>query len=108
MTREAHPQAGCDGAVVMRLIEAKRETVYIPGTTSYWGAGGGYAPYRSSPGQYVDNTVIRAEVSVYTVPDGKMLWAGASATTNPANAKDVATQVARAAAEELRKQGLIP
>jgi len=101
-------ESGADGAVVLRLIDSRKETTYVPGTTSYWNEGGGaYAPYHQSPGYEVTDTIVRGEVSLYSVPDGKLLWAGASTTSNPENARDFAMQVARAAGEELRKQGLI-
>jgi len=99
--------SGADGAVILRMIDARNEATYIPGTTSYWGSGGGYSMYRS-PGYYVTNTVVRAEVSLYSVPDAKLLWAGSSTTTNPENAKDFAKQISRAAAIELHEQGLLP
>ena len=101
-------QSGADGAVVLRLIEAREETTYVPGATSYWDAGTtGFAPYHYNPSHTVTNIIVRAEVSLYSVPDGKLLWAGASRTSNPEGARDLAMQVARAAGEELRKQGLL-
>jgi len=99
-------QSGADGAVILRLIEARNEADYIPGTSSYWSGTGGSA-YRD-PGRYVTNRVIRAEVGLYSMPDGKLLWAGSSTTSNPKNANDLAMQVARAGAVELTEQGLLP
>jgi hypothetical protein len=98
-------ESGADGAAVMRIMDARREDVYIPGTTSYWGAGGGYGVY--NPGHYMTNTIVRAEVSVYSVPEGKLLWVGSATSSNPEDAKDFATKVARAAAAELKAQGLV-
>lgn len=98
-------ESGADGAAVMRIMDARREDVYIPGTTSYWGAGGGYGVY--NPGHYMTNTIVRAEVSLYSVPEGKLLWVGSATSSNPENAKDFATKVARAAAVELKEQGLL-
>jgi len=96
-------QAGADGAVILRLIDARNEAEYIPGTSSYWGASPGY----SAPGRYVTNRVIRAELGLYSIPDGKLLWSGSSTTSNPDNAQDLAMQVAHAAAVELKEQGLL-
>ena len=101
-------QSGADGAVVLRLIDSRNETTYVPGTTSYWNEGGGaYMPYHQTPGYYVTDTIVRAEVSLYSVPEGKLLWAGSSSTTNPKDSRDFAVQTARAAANEMRKQGLL-
>jgi hypothetical protein len=99
-------ESGADGAAVLRLVDARNELEYIPGTTSYWNGSTGYAVYQNT-GRYVSNRIIRAEVSLYSVPDGKLLWAGSSTTSNPENAKDFAMQVARAAGTELRERGLL-
>jgi hypothetical protein len=99
-------EGGFDAAVVLRLIDSKKMTSYVPNEVSYWNAYYGYTTVQT-PGYYVTDTVIRAELSLYSVPEGKLLWAGSSSSTNPGSAKELALQVARAAAEELRKQGLL-
>ena len=98
-------RAGFDGLVVLRLLASREESYYVPGSTNYWTDREGYVPYSS--GYQVTDTIIRAEVSLYTVPEGKLLWVGTSTTSNPANARDFAVQVASAAAVELRNQGLL-
>jgi hypothetical protein len=100
-------QGGFDGAVVLRLLDSQKETSYVPGSTNYWYDGWGYVPYQYNPGYIVTDTIVRAELSLLTVPDGKLLWVGSSTTTNPENAREFALQVAKAAAAELRKQGLL-
>lgn len=100
-------QGGFDGAAIIRLVDSSKQTTYVPGTTSYWNDVYAYGPYRYDPGYYVTDTIVRAELSLYAVPSGKLLWVGSSVTSNPANAKDLATQMANAAAAELRKQGLL-
>jgi hypothetical protein len=54
------------------------------------------------------DTFVRSEISLYEVPSGKLIWSGASETMNPENARAFATDVVKAAAAELRKQGMIP
>jgi hypothetical protein len=103
MVKNRMIEAGADGAVILRLIEARNESDYIPGTNSYW-AGSSAA---AAPGRYVTNRIIRAEVGLYSLPDGKLIWSGSSTTSNPDNAKDLAMQVARAGAVELKQQGLL-
>jgi len=105
---------GFDGAVVLRLVDTRQQTSYVPPTASSswndgWGGGYGasYSTYHVNPGYTVTDTFVRAEISLYAVPSGKLLWAGASETTNPANARAFATDVLKAAAEELRKQGML-
>ena len=71
----------------------------------------GFASYSNSasysPGYTVTDTIIHTEISVDSVKDQKLLWAGASTTTDPANVKDLVSQIAKAAAAELKKQGMI-
>lgn len=102
-------QQGFDGVIVLRMISADKQMTYVPGHVSYWndGSGFGYDPIVTTPGYYTTDTIVRAEVSVYSVSDGKLIWAGASNTINPASAKDLALQIAKATGAELRKQGLM-
>ena len=113
-------EGGFDGAVVLRLVDTRQETTYVPpSASSTWdgGDGGGWGwgynsypshpSYHVSPGYTVSDTFVRAEITLYAVPSGKLLWSGASETTNPANARAFATDVVKAAAVELRKQGLL-
>src|SRR5688572_28637233 len=51
-------ESGADGAVVLRLMDARKEATYVPGTVSYWNDGtGAYAPYHRSPGYVVTDTI---------------------------------------------------
>ena len=105
---------GFDGALVLRLVDARQETSYVPPTASSswndgwgWGYGPSYSTYHVNPGYTVTDTFVRAEISLYAVPSGKLLWSGASETTNPADARAFATEVLKAAAKELRTQGML-
>lgn len=100
--------SGADALAVLRLIESEQRTQYVPGSSSYWGDGYGYYPATYAPGQYMTNTYVRAEVSVYSVRHARLLWVGSSTTVNPSSAKDLARQVSAAAASELRRLKLIP
>jgi hypothetical protein len=105
---------GFDGALVLRLVDTRQETSYVPPTASSswnggsgWGYGPSYSTYHVYPGYSVTDTFVRSELSLYAVPSGKLLWSGASETTNPANARAFATDVIKAAAKELRRQGML-
>lgn len=100
-------ESGADAAIVMRLMAQDQRTQYIPGSTSYWTTGYGYYPYTYTPGYVVTDTIIRAEISLYSIKYGKLLWAGSSSTTNPETAAALARDVSRASARELRRQGLL-
>ena len=107
---------GFDGALILRLVDTRQETTYVPpSVSSSWndGQGWGYDSYDShpsyhvSPGYTATDTFVRAEISLYAVPSGKLLWSGASETMNPADARAFAKDVLKAAANELRKQGML-
>jgi hypothetical protein len=113
--RQVIQSSGIDGAVVMRLVARDQQSIYHPPAyqpnysfSEYYGRFGyDDADASYSPGYTVTDTIIYTEISVYAVKDAKLLWAGAGATSNPANIKDLALQTAKSAAAELKKQGLI-
>ncbi|MBS0197298.1 MAG: hypothetical protein JSR77_11115 [Planctomycetes bacterium] len=102
---------GIDGAVVLRLTATDRQSVYhppvyTPSTSMY-----GYREYdlyrNRSPGYTTTTVTIHAEISIYSVSDEKLIWAGSSSTDDPANIQDLVKQVAKASIAELKKQGLM-
>ena len=99
--------AGFDGVALLRLVDKRQQTTYVPPETT-WDEWDHRANYSNTTGYAVTDTIIRAEVSLYTVPGGKLLWAGSSETVNPTDAATLAREVAQATAAELKKQGLIP
>lgn len=115
--RQIIEREGIDGAVVLRLVASDKQSTYYPptyresyGFGDYYGgfASYNYGPaYTASPGYTVTDTIVRTEVSVYSVRDERLLWAGAGSTTNPDDMKDLVRQTAKASAAELRKQGML-
>jgi hypothetical protein len=99
--------AGFDGAVVLRLVSKEQETTYVPAQTNWDSQWNAPNYYGTTQGRVVTDTVVRAEVDLYSVPQGRLLWAGSSDTLNPTGAAEFAKEVAEAAAAELKKQGLI-
>jgi hypothetical protein len=103
---------GFDAAIVLRLVDTRYETVYVPPSVSSWhdGWGWGYPGYDSyhvNRGYTATDTFVRAEISLYAVPSGKLVWGAASETMNPADARAFAKDVLHAAAKELRKQKML-
>ena len=93
---------GFDGALILRLVDTRQETTYVPpSVSSSWndGQGWGYDSYDShpsyhvSPGYTATETFVRAEISLYAVPSGMLLWSGACVTMNPAEARAFAIDV---------------
>jgi hypothetical protein len=107
-------EGGFDAAIVLRLVDTRYETVYVPPSVSSWHHGWGshgyegYDAYHVNPGYTATDTFIRSEISLYEVPSGKLVWSAASETTNPADARAFAKEVLHAAAKELRKQKMLP
>jgi hypothetical protein len=104
-------ESGVDGAAIFRLVDTRQEQTYVPPTVSTWNDvwGWNYGVYTPavSPGYTMTDTFVRGEISLYEVPSGKLLWAAASETVNPANPRAFATDVMKAAVKELRKVGLV-
>ena len=107
-------EAGCNGAVVMRVVGHDKEITYTPGMTvpvryggfgPYWGYGWGAV---QEPGYLTTDTIVSVETLVYSLTSDKLLWAGTSRTTNPGNLDAFVQEVAAAAAKEMQKQGLLP
>jgi hypothetical protein len=98
--------AGFDAAVLLHLLDTQQKTTYVPPSTT-WDADWNSRTYHTTPGYVVSDTLVRAEIRVYSLPDAKLLWAGAAETVNPESAQQFAQEVADAAAGELKKQGLI-
>jgi hypothetical protein len=101
---------GADGAITLKLLNARQESTYVPGST-------GYGPYlydaygrdryMASPGYVVTDTIASIQTTIYDVKTGKPIWMGTSDTFNPSNARTVVREIAKAVGKELRKEKLI-
>lgn len=110
-------EAGFDGAVVMRPVGTQTERTVVPGTPlphfgAPYGSLWGYYGY-GYPGAYTPDAVridryVEVETLVYSVPDQKLLWGARSETMNPSSVDELVDDVAKAAREDLRQQGLLP
>jgi hypothetical protein len=103
---------GYDAAWVIKLTNKDKEISSTPGMgypsgpyNSYWGWGGGYGMY-SAPEIRTDIKVY-TETLVYSVSRDALVWAGTSVTTNPTNLSSSAGELARIAAAEMKKSGLL-
>jgi hypothetical protein len=113
--KAAFEKAGVAGVVVMRPVGTTQEissttTMYAgPTYRGYWG--GGYYGYGWG-GAYGGteirtDTIVSIETLVYSMKQNKLVWAGQSKTTNPSKVDGLVKEIVRAAAEEMRKEGLL-
>jgi hypothetical protein len=105
---------GIDGAIVVRLVDLKKDWVVSQGETWYAGLPGYWDTW--DPGWLQVNTatyafqdrVVTADIIVYSVATAKPVWAGRLRSTNPKDyIKGVLDQLVKEGAEELKKQKLI-
>lgn len=105
--------AGCAGALVMRVTAREQQISSYPGVYSGmrystfsgysgWGWGAGYdSSYLRT------DTVLTIETLVYGLEQDKLLWAGTSEIFEPSDIEKRVVELAAAAAEEMKKEGLI-
>jgi hypothetical protein len=102
--------AGFDGVVVMRTIGKREQVTYVPPSYyhDYWGYNsmGWGAAY--DPGYLSTDTTVSVETNIYSLADEKLIWSGLSETFDPGNTPNMVDEIAKAAAEELERRGLIP
>ena len=110
--------AGVDGVVIMRPVSDNKEIVYIPGTGYY------PRPYRTfrgyysrdyalgsfyyEPGRYATDRVVQIETNIYEVAGERLIWSGATTSTNPGNLQNLIKDAAAAIREKLVDEKLLP
>ena len=111
--RAAAEQAGIVGVVVLRPVAIDKEISSRPATYAgpmygpFWGGYYGHGWGSAYGGEIRTDTVIIVETLVYSLARNKLMWAGQSKTTNPANLDRLIENTARQVANELVRQGLI-
>jgi hypothetical protein len=104
-------QEGFDGVIAIRLVDSRQEvsSYATAAPAGYWGGwyGGGYGYGWGGGTEIRTDTIVRVEVNLYSLPDGKLLWAGVSETYNPSSGEQLVGEIVRAAAAKMKEQGLI-
>jgi hypothetical protein len=106
--------AGYDGAVLMNFVSSQQKVTVTPPTYhgGFWGGygrygyGGGAMIY--DPGSVRTDTIVKLQVSIYSLAEDKLLWSGVSRTLNPSEIQKLITGVTQAMAGDLKKRGLLP
>ena len=103
-------QEGFDGVVAIRLVDSRQEvsSYATAAPAGYWGGWDGYGyGYGWGGTEIRTDTIVRVEINLYSLPDGKLLWAGVSETYNPSSGEKLVGEIVRAAAAKMKQQGLI-
>jgi hypothetical protein len=106
-------EQGIDGAIVLRLVAVDEQEQYVPGryvtdpSYSFWGYYGYYWPRVYEPGYSVSRQVVIVESRIYSVTNEKMIWSGISRTPEPGSVKELIDDLAVAAVEQLKTEGLL-
>jgi hypothetical protein len=110
-TRRKVEAAGFDGVVLIRYVTTEqRVTVdaphYYGGFWGYYGYGGG--PMMYDPGSVRTDTILKLQISIYSLREDKLLWSGVSRTLNPSEIERLVGDIAKAVREDIEKRGLAP
>jgi hypothetical protein len=111
---KAAQEVGAQATFVTRLVRVEQVVGFVPGP--YWGPWPwtGYAPWYPAwsagavvgPSAYQYNVVI-AETSLYSQPDGKLLWTGMTRTIAPHDVRRDTQRFARTIIDSLSKEGIL-
>jgi hypothetical protein len=78
-------------------------------TGGYWGHygyDGGAVMY--DPGTVRTDTILKLQINIYSLAEGKLLWSGVSRTLNPSRIEKLVEDVTNAVREDLSDRGLAP
>jgi hypothetical protein len=109
---------GTDLIVIMRLLDVKEESRYVPGSAmngyggmpgygGYWGGYGYAAPMYYTPGYYTTDKKYLVETNVYSAEQDKLLWSGTTSTMNPSKIETTTTEIVEAVIEKMKKEGFL-
>jgi hypothetical protein len=100
---------GFDGAVVMRVVDARKRVTYVPPAygPTFWGYYGAAWPI-AHRGRYHEDHVVVVETAIFSLARDRLLWIGATETLNPESLPELVEEVAEAVRGELVRRDLIP
>lgn len=106
-------RTGAVGVIALRPVKAEKELVYTPSTwanpyySSLWGFYGYGWGAMYDPGSVREDTILVVETLIFGVAENKLLWAGASETTNPKDLQRVVKDLVQSTVKQMTKEGLI-
>lgn len=108
-----YQRAKVEAVVVMRVVSAEKEVSYNPVmfSSGYYSTFGGYYGYGwttvTAVGKPSTDMVVTIEALIFSVADGKLLWASVSEKTNPKGAGPLVKELVKDITSEMKKEGLI-
>jgi hypothetical protein len=100
---------GFDGVVTVRYLGQGQQTTWVSDPyQDFWGFYDYAWPWAYGAGYEIVDTKYCAEIRIYSVADGKQIWAGLSDTYNPASGEQALRDIAGAVGADLKKRGLVP
>ena len=99
--------AGFDGVVLLAYSSTEHWVNAQPAGFWYdYGYSGGSMMY--DPGAASIQTIVRAQVRIYSLSEDRMLWSGTSRSGAPSRIEDLVVDVAAAVIRDLEDRGLRP
>lgn len=102
-----------DGAIVVRLVDLKRDMVVSQGESWYVAAPGFWDTWDTNwltvhTANYAyEEKIVTADIILYSVATAKPIWVGRLKSTNPKFLKGLLDDLVKAGSAELKKQKLI-
>jgi len=115
--KAAVKETRADAALIARLVAVEKEEQYIPPSyrhTPSFGYGRGLYDYYGmsyhmtyEPGRTVTNTIVQLETTVFETKTEKMIWVGATKSSNPSSTKSLVNSNADLIVADMKKAGLM-
>ena len=105
-----------DGVILLSLLDAQKETYYVPGSTAYYPTyyGRPYYGYYGSvysavydPGYYQTTTSYFLECNAYRLSDEKLVYSSQSKAVDPSSIEKFAYDYSRAIVADLVSKGVM-
>jgi hypothetical protein len=107
---------GITAVIIVSLLDAQKETYYVPGSTTYYPAAYGrpyYGYYGATyasvydPGYYQTTTSYFIELNAYRLSDERLAYSAQSKTVDPSSIEKFAYDYARSIVNDLMSKGVI-
>jgi hypothetical protein len=106
-----------DAVMIVTLMGVEKKERYMPPRVYYepvWGNNRGAYNYSFvsyildyDPGYTVTDTIVKLEITVFSVKTEQMIWTGATRSVNPISDKKIAEEAAGLIVQDMKKAGFI-